>query len=118
MAWKISLKIVFITVVIMAASVLASAEEEQDQATAEGIVALNPVLKDHHHLFTYSDPLSVRSSSYASEAVFNPRKFQIHWKYILKRGFHPKLLSNEFTFYLQVACIMSTPLLIRSLISS
>ena len=84
MAWKISLKIVFITVVIMAASVLASAEEEQDQATAEGIVALNPVLKDHHHLFTYSDPLSVRSSSYASEAVFNPRKFQIHQKYLLK----------------------------------
>ena len=114
MAWKISLKIVFITVVIMAAFVLASAEEEQDQATAEGIVALNPVLKDHHHLFTYSDPLSVRSSSYASEAVFNPRKFQIHQKCLLKY----LLNSNEFAFYLQVACIMSTPLLIRSLISS
>lgn len=85
MAWKISLKIVFVTVVITAAaSVLASAEEEQDQATAEGIVALNPVLKDHHHLFTYSDPLSVRSSSYASEAVFNPRKFQIHLKFFLR----------------------------------
>ena len=111
MAWKISLKIVFITVVITAASVLASAEEEQDQATAEGIVALNPVLKDHHHLFTYSDPLSVRSSSYASEAVFNPRKFP-------PEIFTEILTSNEFAFYLQVACIMSTPLLIRSLISS
>jgi len=105
MAWKISLKLVFITVMITAASVLASAEEDQDQATAEGIVALNPVLKDHHHLFTYSDPLSVRSSSYASEAVFNPRG--MHHVYTITHTFLDLILRKDVLPYSFNASVIS-----------
>ena len=76
MAWKISL----IVVIVISASILAS-EDGETQATAEGIVALNPVLKDHRII--YSDPLSVRSKTYASQATFNPRK-KYCYQYLLE----------------------------------
>ena len=102
---KMMISTLMLTALMASSSTMAL--EDLDKTPLEGLVASsNPVLKDHSII--YSDPDSVRSNEYASEATFNPRG--MHHVYTITHTFldliqREKVLPDS----LKASVILETP---------
>ena len=90
---------------IVATAKVTKAEDILDPDLAEGLVALQPVLKDHN--IEYSDPNSVRTK-YNSNAKFNPRG--MHHVYAITHTFLDLIQrTNVLPDSLNATAVLATP---------
>ena len=95
----------YILVLFLVSVAAGGGTEDLDPDLAEGLVALQPVLKDH--TIDYSDPNSVRAD-YAVDAEFNPRG--MHHVYAITHTFldliqRAKVLPDS----LNATAVLETP---------